>query len=62
MTEKWMKYGEMTCVNKHQSVKGYNETGGKVQAFNLPTVQTKCFSVELHTVPDHMLCISLSFS
>jgi len=57
-----MKYGEMTCVCKHQFMKGYNEIGGEVQAFNLPTVQTKYLSVEPHTVPDHMRCNSLSFS
>lgn len=62
MAEKRMKYGEMTCVCKHQSMKGYSEIRGKVQVFNLPTVKTKCLSVEPHTVPDHMTCNSLSFS
>jgi len=52
----------MTCVCKHQPMKGYNEIGGKVQAFNLPNVQTKCLSVEPYTVPDHMMCNSLLFS
>ena len=47
---------------KYQSIKGYNETGGKAQAYNLITVQTNCPSVEPYSVPDHMMCNSLSFS